>query len=102
MQPEAAIEIMLRRALRFRRRGEHRRAMLILREAAFCAPSNAKLWMHYAVACVRLGRREDAANALKQALWCRKRENDVPRSRVTRALLDGLLSGCASLRLHAA
>jgi len=99
-RPEPATEVLLRRAFRFRRRGEHRRAMLTLREAANRAPTDAKLWTQYAVSCVRLGFRDDAANALKQAVWLRKRENDEPRLRVTRALLERLLSG--SLRLRAA
>jgi Tfp pilus assembly protein PilF len=100
--PESVTDVMLRRALRFRRRGEDRRAMLMLREAAYRAPSEAKLWMHYAVACLRLGRRDEAAQALKQAVWIRKRANDEPRLRVTRALLERLLSGRSSLRLNAA
>jgi hypothetical protein len=99
---ESTSEALLRRALRFRRRGEHRRAMVMLREAAYSTPSDAKLWTQYAVACVRLGRRDDAAEALKQAVWLRQRENDEPRLRVTRALLERLLSGRGSLRLYAA
>jgi Flp pilus assembly protein TadD len=99
-QPEA--EAMLRRAWRFRRRGEHRRAMLVLREVCHREPDEAKLWTLYAVQCVRMGRRADAASALKQAAFLRQRDREHARARVTRALLDSLLAGNDTMRIEAA
>lgn len=99
-QPEA--EVMLRRAWRFRRRGEHRRAMLLLREVCHREPDEAKLWTLYAVQCVRIGRRAEAASALKQAAWIRQRDREHARARVTRALLDCLLAGNDTMRVEAA
>lgn len=93
---------LLARARRHRRRGEHRRAMLVMKEICHRVLDDARLWTIYAVACVRAGRRDEAADALKQALWLRQRDRHVDKARVTRELLSGLLAGNASLRVAAA
>jgi hypothetical protein len=81
------------RARRLRRRGEERRAMLILREACHAAEDCARLWTLYAAQCMRVGRRDDAADALTRAVWLRERNRDPARAKVTRDLLDRLAQG---------
>lgn len=72
--------------------------MLVLREACHREATSARLWTLYAVACVRNGRRDDAVDALKQAVFLRERARDVARVRVTRELLDHVTSGANTFR----
>ncbi|MBE7480766.1 MAG: hypothetical protein HS104_12390 [Polyangiaceae bacterium] len=100
--PRPAETDLLARARRHRRRGEHRRAMLVMREACYRVLDDARLWTLYAVACVRAGRRDEAVSALKQAVWLRERDRHVDKARVTLALLAGLLAGDDAFRVAAA
>lgn len=93
---------LLGRAWRYRRRGEHRRAMLTLKEACHGEKDSARLWTLYAVQCVRAGRREEATKALKQALFLRQRSRDAARARVTLAMLNLVEQGQQSFRCLAA
>ncbi len=93
---------LLGRAWRHRRRGEHRRAMLTLKEACLRDKDSARLWTLYAVQCVRAGRRDEATKALKQAVFLRQRSRDAARVRVTRAMLELVEQGEHSFRLAAA
>lgn len=95
-------ESLLRRAWRLRRRGEQRRALLTLREICHRTPDDARHWTFYAVQCVKMGKREEAADALKQAAWLRQRDRHDGRARVTRALLARVLAGGETFRLEAA
>jgi Flp pilus assembly protein TadD len=97
--PKLDAAALVRRARRLRRRGEHRRAMLILRDLAYSEATDARIWTLYGVACVRLGRREDGVEALKQAVWLRQRDHDDARARVTRALIACVLAGNDTFRL---
>jgi Flp pilus assembly protein TadD len=81
------------RARRLRRRGEERRAMLILREACHAAEDCARLWTLYAAQCMRVGKRDDATDALTRAVWLRERDRDAARAKVTRDLLERLAQG---------
>jgi Flp pilus assembly protein TadD len=83
----------LERARRQSERGDQRRAMMILREACFAAESDASLWVHYGLACLRAGRREDAFGALAQAVWLRERARDHARAAVTRDIMVHLKRG---------
>ncbi len=76
--------------------------MLVMKEICYRTLDDARLWTIYAVACVRAGRRDEAADALKQALWLRQRDRHADKARVTRELLSGLLAGSATLRVAAA
>jgi Flp pilus assembly protein TadD len=87
---ETREQSLVRRAHRYRRRGEHRQAMLALREACHDSGQSARLWTLYAVACVRVRRVQDAKQALRQALWLRERDRDEARARVMRCLIDRL------------
>jgi|RhiMethySRZTD1v2_1073278.scaffolds.fasta_scaffold86521_5 Flp pilus assembly protein TadD len=91
--PAAPQALLVQRARRLRRRGETRRAMLILREACHTFENCARLWTLYAVECTRLGRRDDAVEALERAIWLRDRNRDAARARVTRQLLERLTQG---------
>lgn len=81
---------LLSRVRRLRRRGEERRAMLLLREAAYSDRHDAVLWTSYADQCRRAGKREQADQALVHAIWLRERQNDAKRAGVTRLLLEDL------------
>jgi len=83
-------EALVRRARRFRRRGDHRQAMLSLREACHTGGQCPRLWTLYAVACVRVRRVDDAKQALRQALWLRQRAKDGRRAQVMERLLTHL------------
>jgi hypothetical protein len=92
----------VRRARRYQRRGEERRAMLSLRSACFAQANDARLWTLYGVQCVRAGRPSEAIQALKQATWLRERAREIGRVRSTRALLEQLEQGQTTLPLRAA
>src|SRR5258706_5688120 len=83
---------LCRRAYRFRRRGDDRRAMLLLREAAHGAEDRAAPWVQYGVQCARMGRLDEAERALAHAAWLRERAHEPAKARITRALRS-LLSG---------
>jgi Flp pilus assembly protein TadD len=83
----------IERARRQAERGDHRRAMLILREECFAVKSSAPLWVLYAMQCLRARRRDDAFHALGQALWLRERARDHKRVRVMRELIAHLSEG---------
>ena len=83
----------LERARRQAERGDERRAMLILREECFAVESDAALWVHYGLACLRVRRREEAFRALAHALWLRERDRDHARVRVMRDLIAHLSAG---------
>jgi Flp pilus assembly protein TadD len=99
MQEGAAEDsLLVPRAYRVLRRGDDRRAMLLLREAACRSASDARLWTLYGVQCARMGRGEDAEQALRQALWLRQRARDESRVRVMERLLDQVRQGLRTLR----
>jgi len=81
------------RARRQSERGDERRAMLILREECFAVESDAALWVHYGLSCLRARRRDEGFRALAQALWLRQRARDHTRVRVMRDLIAHLSSG---------
>jgi len=83
----------LERARRQAERGDERRAMLILREECFAAESDAALWVHYGLACLRVRRRDEAFRALAHALWLRERARDHARVEVMRNLIAHLSAG---------
>lgn len=88
-----------RRARRMRRRGEHRRAMITLREAVCRQNEDARLWTLYGAQCMRVGKTQDAERAFTQALWLRQQGRDQARARVTRRILERLRRGERELRL---
>ena len=81
-----ALEAAVRQAARQRRRGDYRRAMLLLRDAAFQAENNAGLWTRYALSCESAGKRDEAKKAFAQAIWLQERAGRVRGADVTRKL----------------
>ena len=81
------------RARRQSERGDERRAMLILREECFAVETNAALWVHYGLSCLRARRRDEGFRALAQSLWLRQRARDHARAQVMRDLIAHLTSG---------
>jgi hypothetical protein len=67
--------------------------MLALREACFSAGDDPRLWVLYAVQCLRARRRDEALRALRQSLWLRERQHDERRACVLRAFIAQVESG---------
>jgi hypothetical protein len=94
-EPRQPAVTALERARRQSERGDERRAMLILREECFATESNAALWVHYGLACLRVRRREEGFRALSHALWLRERVRDDKRSATLRRIIAHLSVGGA-------
>jgi|SRR5688572_30181387 Flp pilus assembly protein TadD len=92
-QPTDALEQCLERVRRQRRRGDERKALVLLREACFKAGSDARLWTLYAAQSWRMARFGDARQALRQALWLRERARDTARANVLRSLIASVELG---------
>lgn len=97
-QPRQPAVTAVERARRQAERGDERRAMLILREECFAVESDAGLWVHYGLSCLRARRRDEGFRALAHALWLRERARDGKRIQVMRDLIAHL-SGGGSLPL---
>jgi Flp pilus assembly protein TadD len=80
-------EVLCRRAWRSIRRGESRRAMLSLREAAYGDEDDARLWTLYGAHCLRMGYLEAARHALTHAAWLRERRQEPRKAKIVRELL---------------
>jgi Flp pilus assembly protein TadD len=89
-------QVLLARARRSGRRGERRRELVSLREAALLAVQDPKLWALYGGALVRAGRHDDARYAFGQALYFRERARDTARAHVLRAIIERLELGRAA------
>jgi Flp pilus assembly protein TadD len=92
----------LAQALRRRAEGEHRRATVLMREACCLAPEDPCIWTHYGVQCWRTNRRDEARQALRQAIWLRQRRQEHRRAHVLRALLLAMESASAPQVVSAA
>ncbi|HYO97901.1 MAG TPA: hypothetical protein VER33_25520 [Polyangiaceae bacterium] len=99
---EPTVDVRVQQARRWRRRGDDRKAMLLLREASFQAGDDARLWTLYAAQCWRMRRHDEARQALRQALWFRERAGDGARARVLRALLLAADASNGGAKLRAA
>lgn len=99
-EPRTAAVTAVERARRQAERGDERRAMLILRDECFAHETDAALWVHYGLACLRARRKDEGFRALSQALWLRQRARDDRRAQVMRDLIEHLSAGGA-LPLHA-
>jgi Flp pilus assembly protein TadD len=84
---EARAEELVVRARRLRQRGELRRALLVLREACHLEEANAARWMSYGALAADAGRRDEAEQAMKHALWLRERQRDTKKAVVIRRIL---------------
>ena len=75
------------RALRLRRKGDLRRAVVALREACALDEANAARWIWLADALGQLGKRDEAERALKQSLYLRQQGGEKAKANVVRTLL---------------
>lgn len=86
--PHDQVALLRRRAARFLRRGEPRKAALALREASALDPSGAS-YVRLAHALLRAGKRDEALHSLKQALYCFRYDDMRGRARtVARLILE--------------
>jgi hypothetical protein len=92
-EPRQPAVTAVERARRQSERGDERRAMLILREECFAVESDAALWVHYGLSCLRARRRDEGFRALAHSLWLRERARDGARTQVMRDLIAHLSSG---------
>lgn len=87
--PDDAIATATRQAARERRRGDHRKSMLLLRRAAFEAGEKRPgLWTRYAFACMRGGRADDGRKAFAQAVWLLERTGHERSAEITRLFAE--------------
>ena len=98
--PEVAQRVA--QARKRRRRGDERKALLLLREACYLSREDPRLWAMYGAQCWALNKRDDARQAFRQALWFRERAKDEPRARVLRCLLRKMDSDGSPSSLRAA
>ena len=90
-----AVEATLRRAVRLRRKGERRKALVLFREASGLDEHSARTWALLGAHCAALGLVDEAARALRQARWLRDRAGDHARARVTAKLIERVLTRAA-------
>lgn len=93
--PGDSPDVLCRRAWRQRRRGEERRAMVLLRQAAYESEDDPKVWALYGAQCLRMGRMEPGRKALCQAAWLRDRRGERRKAEVTKALLSAAMHHAA-------
>jgi hypothetical protein len=105
MPPSDALQdqvaVLRRRAARFRRKGEPRKAALALREASALDPSGAS-FVRLADALQRLGKRDEALHALKQALYGFRYDDMRGRARTVARLILALDPQDSAARRRAA
>ncbi|HPB97104.1 MAG TPA: hypothetical protein PKW66_14395, partial [Polyangiaceae bacterium] len=86
-QPVDPVHRALVRARRARKKGQARHEVHALREACAHEEWDATLWTMLGAACMRQQRWDEAAAALRHALWLRERTDEPKRAMVTRKLL---------------
>lgn len=83
---EDSVSALRRRAARWMRKGDARKAALALREATALEPSGAS-FVRLAHALLAAGRRDDALHALKQALYDFRHDEMRGRARTVARLI---------------
>lgn len=86
----SATEALLERARRLRRRGDARRALVVLRQAAAIDDWNARAHTLLGAMLAELGSIEEATRAFTRARWLRARAGETGRARATERLLAAL------------
>jgi Flp pilus assembly protein TadD len=81
------------RARKLNQRSDERKAYLLLRQACFSDEADPRLWVHFGLQCLRVRRRDEGLQALRQALWLRERAREHQRARVLRELIEHVSSG---------
>jgi tetratricopeptide (TPR) repeat protein len=75
------------RAHRLRRKGELRRALVALREACGLDERHAPRWLWLSDVLGLLGKRDEAEQAMRQALFLRQQTGERDKANVIRGLL---------------
>jgi Flp pilus assembly protein TadD len=83
---ERAIELTAR-GHRLRRKGELRRACLAFREACALDEADAARWLWLGDTLARMGKRDEAERAMKQALYLRLQAAEKAKATVIRGLM---------------
>ena len=83
-------EELTARAQKLRRKGELRRAAVMLREACALDERNAARWVALGDMLFRLGKKDEAAHAMKQSVFLRERAGEKPKANVVRRLILNL------------
>ncbi len=84
--PQEAVALLRRRATRFMRKQEPRKAALALREATALDPSGSS-YVRLAHALLAAGKCDDALHAFKQALYCFRYDPMRGRARTVARLI---------------
>jgi len=95
------VATLRRRAARFMRKGEPRKAALALREATALDPSGAS-YVRLAHVLLATGKRDEALHALKQALYCFRYDDMRGRARTVARLILRLDPNDATAQRRAA
>jgi hypothetical protein len=85
-------DVLLRRARRLAKNGEHRKAALALRERAGIV-DEAAAWVMAGAMWAKARRQEDALAALRHGMWLHQRAGSAARARVVARILRDLESG---------
>lgn len=93
--PDDPVEVLVARARRLRRKGETRRALVLLRQACALDEWRPRTYTILGVTAAREGLVDEASQALKQARWLRTRAGDKARAAVTARLAAELLPEAA-------
>jgi cytochrome c-type biogenesis protein CcmH/NrfG len=83
-------EELTAKAQKLRRKGELRRAAVTLREACALDESNAARWALLGDVLFRMAKKEEAADALKQAVYLREQAGEKSKATVVRRLILNL------------
>lgn len=81
--------ILLRRARRLAKNGEHRKAALALRERA-ALTDDAATWVMAGAMWAKARRSEDAVAALRHGMWLHQKSGSPARARVVARILRDL------------
>lgn len=86
---------LVRRAIRLCRRGEYRKAALVLRDLVAQRPSAAN-WSKLGVCLLHAGRHDQALDALKQGIWLHRRTGYPGRAAALGPWIDRARVGTAA------
>jgi Flp pilus assembly protein TadD len=89
--PVDPVEALITRARKLRERGEGRRSLVLLRQACALDEWRPRSFTLLGVQLARIGRHDEAAQALNQARWLRARAGDGPRAAATERLAAQIL-----------
>ena len=96
-----ARDVLCRRACRYARSGEFRKAALALKELA-SQHQEAALWVRLGSMLVRAHREDEAVDALKRGLWLHRQAGADGRARTVARLIHGMVPSDAKIARLAA